>query len=113
MTIIAWSIWPSWQVTFTRKDDSPTNFINYKDKAYCGKGALYFFYFFVDACYQALTYWITGALKNNPFKLARYAGLYKAIQSAMIFIRLSHTATMPLWCLGILRSYFGVKKNQG
>ncbi|OBZ78180.1 hypothetical protein A0H81_02718 [Grifola frondosa] len=69
-------------VTFTRKDDIPANFINYKDKAYRGKGALYFFYFFVDACYQALAYWIMGALTNDPFKLARYAGLYKAIQSA-------------------------------
>ncbi|OBZ77667.1 hypothetical protein A0H81_02721 [Grifola frondosa] len=74
MTIIVWSISLSWQVTFTRKDDIPANLINYKDKAYRGKGALYFFYFFLDACYQALAYWILGALTNDPFKLARYAG---------------------------------------
>ncbi|OBZ77670.1 UNC93-like protein 2 [Grifola frondosa] len=63
-------------------DDIKANLINYKDKAYRGKGALYFFYFFVDACYQALAYWIMSALTNDPFKLARFAGLYKAVQSA-------------------------------
>ena len=38
--------------------------------------------YFSDACYQALVYWIMSALTNDPFKLARYAGLYKAVQSA-------------------------------
>ncbi len=38
--------------------------------------------YFSDACYQALAYWIMSALTNDPFKLARYAGLYKALQSA-------------------------------
>ncbi|OBZ77805.1 hypothetical protein A0H81_02732 [Grifola frondosa] len=58
------------------------NFINYKDKAYRGKGALYFFYPLVDACLQALGSWTLGALTNDPFKAARYAGLYKAILGA-------------------------------
>ncbi|OBZ77668.1 UNC93-like protein 2 [Grifola frondosa] len=81
MTIIVWSIGLSWQVTFTRKDDTPANFINYKDKAYRGKGALYFFYLFVDACYQALACWTLGALTNDPFKVTRYAGLYRPSRS--------------------------------
>ena len=38
--------------------------------------------YFADACYQALAYWIMSAMTNDPFKLARYAGLYKALQSA-------------------------------
>ena len=38
--------------------------------------------YFSDACYQALAYWIMSALTNDPFTLARYAGLYKALQSA-------------------------------
>ena len=38
--------------------------------------------YFADACYQALAYWIMSALTNDPFKLARYAGMYKALQSA-------------------------------
>ena len=38
--------------------------------------------YFCDASYQALAYWIMSALSNDPFTLARYAGLYKALQSA-------------------------------
>ena len=38
--------------------------------------------YFADACYQALAYWIMSAMTNDPFVLARYAGLYKALQSA-------------------------------
>jgi len=38
--------------------------------------------FFGDASYQALAYWIMAALTNDPFNLARFAGLYKAVQSA-------------------------------
>lgn len=39
--------------------------------------------FFSDACYQALAYWILSALTNDAFTLARFAGLYKAVQSAV------------------------------
>lgn len=38
--------------------------------------------YYGDACYQALVYWIMSALTNDPFTLARFAGLYKAVQSA-------------------------------
>ncbi|KAI0088923.1 major facilitator superfamily domain-containing protein [Irpex rosettiformis] len=84
MVIIVWSVALSWQVDFTRHyvADHGDHRINYHDSNYTGKGALYFFFFFADACYQALAYWIMSALTNDPFKLARYAGLYKAIQSA-------------------------------
>jgi len=84
ITIIVWSCGLSWQVTFDRADAKKPGFtlINYKDAAYRGKAPLYFFYYFGDACYQALAYWIMSALTNDPFTLARYAGLYKAVQSA-------------------------------
>lgn len=84
LTIIVWAVGLSWQVTFDRNylKDHNNTFINYHDSNYRGKGALYFFYYFCDACYQALAYWIMSALSNDPFTLARYAGLYKAIQSA-------------------------------
>jgi len=86
MTIIIWAVGLSWQVTFNRADAAARrasgNLINYHDKEYRGKGALYFFFFFNDACYQALAYWIMSALSNDPFTLARFAGLYKAVQSA-------------------------------
>ncbi|OJT02758.1 UNC93-like protein [Trametes pubescens] len=82
LVVIVWAVSLSWQVTFTRADVSDANRINYHDSNYKGKGALFFFYYFSDACYQALAYWIMSALTNDPFKLARYAGLYKALQSA-------------------------------
>ncbi|KAH9848983.1 MFS general substrate transporter [Lenzites betulinus] len=82
LVIIVWSVALAWQVTFTRADVSDTNRINYHDANYKGKGALFFFYYFSDACYQALAYWIMSAMSNDPFTLARYAGLYKALQSA-------------------------------
>ncbi|THG93486.1 hypothetical protein EW026_g7764 [Hermanssonia centrifuga] len=81
--VIVWAVGLSWQVTFGR--DYVTVHgrpINYHDSDYKGKGALFFFYYFGDACYQALAYWIMSALSNDPFTLARFAGLYKAIQSA-------------------------------
>ena len=84
MVIIVWAVALSWQVDFTRSyvADHGGKRISYHDSNYKGKGTLYFFFYFVDACYQALAYWIMSALTNDPFKLARFAGLYKAIQSA-------------------------------
>ncbi|KAH9887364.1 MFS general substrate transporter [Cubamyces lactineus] len=82
LVVIVWAVGLSWQVTFTRADATDANRINYHDSDYKGKGALYFFYYFSDACYQALAYWIMSAMTNDPFTLARYAGLYKALQSA-------------------------------
>jgi len=80
ITIIVWAVGLSWQLTFTR--NSVVHLIDYTEPAYKGKGALYFFYYFGDACYQALAYWIMSALTNDPFTLARFAGMYKALQSA-------------------------------
>ncbi|KAH9948043.1 MFS general substrate transporter [Amylocystis lapponica] len=82
MIIIVWAVGLAWQVTFNRAQAKAEPLINYHDKAFRGKGALFFFYYFGDSCYQALVYWIMSALSNDPFKLARYAGLYKAFQSA-------------------------------
>ncbi|KAF8512978.1 MFS general substrate transporter [Gautieria morchelliformis] len=87
ITLIVWACGLSFQLTFTRADvadakDHPEVLINYKHENYKGKGPLFFFYYFSDSCYQALIYWIMSALTNDPFKLARFAGFYKAIQSA-------------------------------
>lgn len=78
--IAVWSCALTWQVRFTRASDIGK--MSYHSSAYAPKGTLYFFYYISDAAYQALVYWIMGAITNDPFKLARYAGLYKAIQSA-------------------------------
>ncbi|KAI0297599.1 MFS general substrate transporter [Multifurca ochricompacta] len=78
-TIVVWSCALAWQVTFDRKTRPK---LHYTDNAYHAKGALYFFFYFGDAAYQALAYWIMGAISNDPFTLARFTGFYKAIQSA-------------------------------
>jgi hypothetical protein len=80
VTIAVWSCGLAFQSTFTRHSKSPK--LHYTDRAYHAKGALYFFYFFGDAQFQALAYWIMGAISNDPFTLARFAGFYKCIQSA-------------------------------
>ena len=78
--ITIWSCALAWQVKFTRA--SNLGKMSYHDAGYAPKGTLFFFFYFGDAAYQALAYWIMGAITNDPFKLARYAGFYKAIQSA-------------------------------
>ncbi|KZT07911.1 MFS general substrate transporter [Laetiporus sulphureus 93-53] len=107
IVIAIWSCGLAWQVTFDRAKakelEQEQKLINYKDADYRSKGPLFFFCeryclycylwlfgevdfgwadYFGDACYQALAYWIMSALTNDPFKLARFAGIYKAIQSA-------------------------------
>lgn len=91
-----------WQLSFTRADAQPAttkNVVNYKNASYAGKGILFFFCvsvslrftsitnpeldYFIDACYQALVYWIMSSATNDPFRLARFAGIYKAVQSAV------------------------------
>ncbi|KAH8992913.1 MFS general substrate transporter [Lactarius akahatsu] len=79
LTIVVWSCALAWQVDFNR---TPRTKLHYTDSQYHAKGALYFFFYFGDACYQALAYWIMGAISNDPFTLARFTGFYKAIQSA-------------------------------
>lgn len=69
-----------WQTHFTR--NSKIVVIDYSDSNYGPKAAMYFFYYFGDASYQALAYWIMGTISNDPFTLARFTGLYKCIQSA-------------------------------
>jgi hypothetical protein len=80
VTIVVWSCGLAFQTTFTRHSKSPK--LHFSDKAYRAKGALFFFYFVSDAQFQALAYWIMGAISNDPFTLARFAGFYKCIQSA-------------------------------
>ena len=52
------------------------------DPGYVGNLFLYMFYGFLDATWQTYTYWLMGALSNDPRKLAYFAGFYKSLQSA-------------------------------
>ncbi|KAL7420594.1 hypothetical protein Q5752_004545 [Cryptotrichosporon argae] len=71
----------AYQLRFTRATE-PSPKINYADAAFGEPIALLVFYDVADAMYQGVAYWIMGALSADAFVLARYAGLYKALQSA-------------------------------
>ncbi|KAJ3501926.1 hypothetical protein NLJ89_g9121 [Agrocybe chaxingu] len=52
------------------------------DDGYVPRIWLYFFCGVLDAMWQVTSYWIMGAMSNDPAKLAHFTGLYKSIQSA-------------------------------
>ncbi|KAA1475457.1 MFS general substrate transporter [Dentipellis sp. KUC8613] len=52
------------------------------DKAYVGRVFLYIACGILDAMWQTTTYWMMGAMSNDPAKLAYFTGFYKSIQSA-------------------------------
>lgn len=52
------------------------------DKGYAGRIMVYIFCGLLDAMWQTMSYWIMGAMSNDPSKLAHFAGFYKSIQSA-------------------------------
>ncbi|PPQ99598.1 hypothetical protein CVT24_005174 [Panaeolus cyanescens] len=52
------------------------------DKGYAGRIIIYIFCGLLDAMWQTMSYWIMGAMSNDPSKLAYFAGFYKSIQSA-------------------------------
>ncbi|KAI8098950.1 major facilitator superfamily domain-containing protein [Halteromyces radiatus] len=67
------------QLTFDNSYDSP---IHWTTDGFGGPFVLYMLYGFSDAMYQSYLYWLMGAMSNDPTILARYAGFYKALQSA-------------------------------
>ncbi|OBZ90441.1 hypothetical protein A0J61_01514 [Choanephora cucurbitarum] len=56
--------------------------VGWRDVGFGGPFVLYMFYGFTDSIYQSYMYWLMGAMSNDPTLLARYAGFYKATQSA-------------------------------
>ncbi|CAO3633178.1 unnamed protein product [Cunninghamella blakesleeana] len=56
--------------------------IHWTSEKFGGPFVLYILYGFTDALYQSYLYWLMGAMSNDPSILSRYAGFYKALQSA-------------------------------
>ncbi|RCH92147.1 hypothetical protein CU097_004506 [Rhizopus azygosporus] len=79
VTMAVWAGGFAFQLTFDNGFDKP---IGWKDARFGGPFVLYMFYGFSDAIYQTYLYWLMGAMSNDPSLLARYAGFYKATQSA-------------------------------
>ncbi|KIL62211.1 hypothetical protein M378DRAFT_129158 [Amanita muscaria Koide BX008] len=68
-----------YQKQYTR--ESPQLF-HIQDPSYPGRIMLYIFCGLLDAMWQTATYWLMGAMSNDPAKLAYFAGFYKSLQSA-------------------------------
>jgi hypothetical protein len=80
--LICMGVWAGglvFQLTFDRSFASP---INWTSPGFGGPFFLYMMYGFTDALYQSYLYWLMGAMSNDSNTLARYAGFYKAVQSA-------------------------------
>ncbi|KAI8880879.1 MFS general substrate transporter [Backusella circina FSU 941] len=80
--LIVMGVWAggfAFQLTF---DNDYNNPIGWKDSRFGGPFVLYMLYGFSDSLYQSYMYWLMGAMSNDPALLARYAGFYKATQSA-------------------------------
>ncbi|KAG2183724.1 hypothetical protein INT43_006735 [Umbelopsis isabellina] len=82
VTLLSMGVWAggvAFQTTFDRSYDSP---IDWTTPGFGGPFVLYLMYGFTDALYQSYLYWLMGAMSNDSNTLARFAGFYKAVQSA-------------------------------
>ncbi|KAF8341709.1 MFS general substrate transporter [Amanita rubescens] len=77
-----WAYFYQRQYTRQSAAANTTNRITIGDNGYVGRIMLYIFCGILDAVWQTTTYWLMGAMSNDPAKLAHFAGFYKSIQSA-------------------------------
>ncbi|KAG8715288.1 hypothetical protein FRC11_004798 [Ceratobasidium sp. 423] len=70
-----------YQKTYTRPVPENAR-MDFNDHGYAGKVWLYIFCGLLDAMWQTYSYWMMGAMSNDPAKLAIFSGFYKSIQSA-------------------------------
>ncbi|KAG7450839.1 MFS general substrate transporter [Guyanagaster necrorhizus] len=72
-----------YQKQYTRESVAPeTEKMDIYDHGYAGRVMFYIFCGILDAMWQTTSYWLMGAMSNDPSKLAFFAGFYKSIQSA-------------------------------
>ncbi|KAG2227900.1 hypothetical protein INT45_002138 [Circinella minor] len=80
--VVMMGVWAggfAFQLTFDRDYADP---LNWTSPGFGGPFVLYLIYGMTDAMYQSYMYWLMGAMSNDTSLLARYAGFYKAMQSA-------------------------------
>ncbi|KAG0022529.1 hypothetical protein BGZ80_000033 [Entomortierella chlamydospora] len=63
------------------KNPADYHMIDAATSAYAGPFFLYFFFGAADAMYQGYSYWLMGALTNDPSQAGRFAGFYKFAQN--------------------------------
>ncbi|KAI0344169.1 MFS general substrate transporter [Trametopsis cervina] len=73
-----------YQKEYTREQVTAPDYhkIDVFDRAYIGRAFLYVACGLLDSMWQTASYWLMGAMSNNPAKLAHFAGFYKSLQSA-------------------------------
>lgn len=76
---------------FTR--ESPATNWDWSDGEAVGPIILMLAYYWFDSLFQGLAYYVLGLFTNDPWKLARLAGLYKAVQSAGVAAAFGMDAT--------------------
>ncbi|KAI9025972.1 major facilitator superfamily domain-containing protein [Phycomyces nitens] len=79
---IVMAVWAggfAFQLTFSNDFNTP---IHWDHPNFGGPFVLFLLYGLSDSLYQSYMYWLMGAMSNDPNLLARYAGFYKAVQSA-------------------------------
>lgn len=82
MFLLLMAVWAGgfvFQLTFDNSYNDP---IGWTHPNFGGPFVLFMLYGFSDSIYQSYLYWLMGAMSNDPSLLARYAGFYKAVQSA-------------------------------
>ncbi|KAK9763565.1 hypothetical protein K7432_009632 [Basidiobolus ranarum] len=83
--------------------DNTLSVVDLLDDEYAALLVLFLLSGFSDAMIQTWCYWMMGTLTNNAMILSRYAGIYKAIQSAGTAISwyLDATSVVPTAIVGI------------
>lgn len=76
---VVWAGGFAFQMTFDADYRDP---LHWTHSRFGGPFVLFIMYGFSDSIYQTYMYWLMGAMSNDPALLARYAGFYKAMQSA-------------------------------
>ncbi|KIY72089.1 MFS general substrate transporter [Cylindrobasidium torrendii FP15055 ss-10] len=81
LTVFAVHTWGYfYQRQYTRQSAKAD--IDIFDKRYIGRVFFYVSCGLMDSMWQTTSYWLMGAMSNDPAKLAFFAGFYKSIQSA-------------------------------
>ncbi|KAI9314740.1 major facilitator superfamily domain-containing protein [Dichotomocladium elegans] len=119
--LILMGIWAggfAFQLTFENDYNQP---LHWSSPGFAGPFVLYMLYGFSDAVYQSYMYWLMGAMSNDPTVLSRYAGFYKAVQSAGAAcafgidtgsVRLRWAALISWLLLAVAFPLIGVVANQ-
>ncbi|KAF7723995.1 hypothetical protein EC973_001455 [Apophysomyces ossiformis] len=83
--VILMAVWAGgfvFQLSFDNDFEKHNETVHWTSPSFAGPFVLFLLYGFSDSLYQSYLYWLMGAMSNDPALLARYAGFYKAVQSA-------------------------------